>query len=134
MKSSSARSASSGVTAQSKSRRLPGWFGKARLDQADDLLRDGVGHKADGLGHESWSLLAEGVAVLGVEVPRAADGLLAVHQDARALAHLAVEKLQAQLLARGGVLAELVERDEEVAVGAHLQRHAELLCGLQQAL
>jgi hypothetical protein len=78
--------------------------------------------------------LPKDVAVLGVEVPRAADGLLAVHQNAHTLAHLAVEKLQAQLLARGGVLAELVERDQEVAVGAHLQRHAEFACGLQQAL
>jgi hypothetical protein len=77
-----------------------------------------------GWGTSPGPCLPNDVTVLGVEVPCAADGLFALHQDARALAHLAVEKLQAQLLARGSVLAELVERYQEVAVGAHLQRHA----------
>ena len=52
---------------------------------------------------------AEGLAVVGVEVPLATDRLLAVHQHAVLFAQLAVPVFQPQLLAALGVGGELAQ-------------------------
>ncbi len=64
---------------------------------------------------------SEGLAVVGVEVPLAADRLPLVHQHAVALPKLAVEVLQPQRFAPLGVGGELEHGAEEVAVFADLQ-------------
>ena len=71
--------------------------GKSRSDKIENLARDRVGRKMGDIGHEQVG--RRGLAVLRVEIPAAADGFVAVHQQSRAPAHLAVEIFHAQRFA-----------------------------------
>ena len=91
------------------------------IDERDHLARDGVGFEARAWWDIARTGSAERLAVVGVEVPLAADGFVAVHQHAMALALLAVEILHAQGLAALGMGCEFADGAEEVAVFANLQ-------------
>jgi len=65
--------------------------------------------------------------VLGVEVPLAACGLVALHQHGVLFAQGAVEVFEAYGFAVFGVGCELTHGGVEVPVVAHVQRNADLL-------
>ena len=104
----------------------PGVVGVALAHLGQHLLCDLVRREAQRRRHQPRALAAEGLAVVGVEVPLAAGGLVAVHQHAMALAHLAVEVLHAQLAPSLGVQGERLTAAQEVTVLAELDRHAGL--------
>lgn len=90
---------------------------KAAGDEGDDIARDLVGRESQwwrwrGLG----AGLAEGEAVLFVEVPLASDGLVSVHEEIEAAALFAVEELHDEIATPGGPCCELVARREEVRI------------------
>ena len=95
---------------------------EARVDQIDDLSRHSVGLEASRRRHVTWPRRAEGLAVVGIEVPLPADRLAVLHQHAVALAQLAVEVFETERLAALGVRRELAHRAEEVPIVAYLQR------------
>ena len=96
--------------------------GEPDIHQIDHAAGDGVGREGDRCGKHAGASLAEGPAILGVEVPLAARGLAIVHQHAKLLPQRAVEVFEPQLLAAAGVGGELVAGGEEVAIGADLER------------
>ena len=59
------------------------------------FLRHGIWRKAFSLGDRGWAAGTKTVAVFGIEIPLVANRLTRFHQDARALAHPAIEKLHA---------------------------------------
>mmetsp|Transcript_50960 Transcript_50960/g.119506 ORF Transcript_50960/g.119506 Transcript_50960/m.119506 type:complete len:550 (-) Transcript_50960:44-1693(-) len=105
---------------------------KAGLHQSNHFARDRVGLEADPRRHVAWARSAEGLSVVGIEVPLPAVGLgvraLTLHQHPMPLALLAVEVLHAQGLPAPGVRGELSHRDEEMPILADVQRQAGRLC------
>ena len=83
-----------------KGRQISGVIGEMRRDHLDDLFRDVVKR---GLWPLRYLALAPPAgAVVGIVVPLATLGLVGVHQEPIALAHVAIEILHAQLFAPGG--------------------------------
>ena len=112
--------------------------GQALVDQGDDFARDRVRLEAPGCGQVAGALGAEGFPVVGIEVPLPAFGLpVGGHQHAVALALLAVEVFQPQLLAAFRMGGKVAHRGEEVAVVVQFQAqsrfHDHGLQGLQDA-
>ena len=105
---------------------------ETRLDQIEHL-----GHGL--VGVEPQRTLAEepgiggGLAVVMVEVPLAAGGLVALHQQARLAAHLSVEILHPELLAPLGPGLELRPRGDETVVGQHADGEGQILQKLNEA-
>ncbi len=99
---------------------------EAGVDERDHLARDGIGLERRTPRHGARAGCAEGLTVVGVEVPLAADGLIvlpiAFHQHVVTLALLAIEVLHAQRLAVLGMRSEVANAAEEVTVLANLQR------------
>ncbi len=94
-------------------------------NQREHLLRRGVGHEAH--RRRRQDLGRQRAAVLGVEVPLAADGLAALHEQPGFPPHLAVEELHPELLLVPGPPAEALEVAEEARVLADLDRQARRL-------
>ena len=67
--------------------------------------------------------LGKRLAVVGIEIPLSACGLITLHQHIVSLTHGTVEKLHAQLFAASGVRGKVAGRSVEVPVFAHFQRH-----------
>ena len=84
------------------------------------LERRGVGRDAQAIGRRH--ALGQLLAVLGVIVPAPALRLIAVHQDARRAAHVAIEELHAQLRLARGPAAKTVVAADEAAILANLDR------------
>jgi hypothetical protein len=104
-----------------------GVLGEALPHECDDLACDLIGLEARALGHRTGATLAEGLAVVGVEVPLPAERLVAVHQHRMLAPHLAVEVLHAQLLAAFRMRCELVHGGKEMAVFADVEHEAGVL-------
>ena len=90
--------------------------GEAGIDECDDPARDGIGLEDGARRYGARTGGAKGLAVAGVEVPLAANGLIALHQDVMPLALRSIEILHAQRLAAFGMLREADNAAEEVAV------------------
>ena len=78
------------------------------------------GGEADWARHEQIDLGR--LAVIRIEIPLAADRLVAVHQQAGLAAHVAVEILHAQLLAARRPGLERRRRTQEAIVGQDVDR------------
>ncbi|MEY4712325.1 MAG: hypothetical protein RIS88_1775 [Pseudomonadota bacterium] len=105
-----------------KALQAAGVIREARSHQGQHRLRGRIGRETQRRAQAYGPLLAEGFAVVGVEVPLAARRRIAVHQDAVLLAQGPVPVFQPQLLAPLGVLGKLAHRAEEMAVVADVQR------------
>ena len=86
----------------------------------EGLAGDGVGREAGGLGNDS--AFGRGLAVVVIVVPFAALGVIAVHEDVIAAAHLAVEEFHAELFAARGPAREIFGAAEEPVVGEDFNR------------
>ena len=91
------------------------------FDECDHILRDSIDRKPLAL----WRLMIlwQGLAVLGIEIPRAADGVIAFHQEARLLPHVTIEIFHPQLLAAFRPLRKLFERCDETLIVVNGERH-----------
>ena len=105
-------------------------LGKACLHQDDHVLRDAVGGKAGRRGHDAWAFGTKAFAVVGIKIPLAADGLFALHQDAEALAHLAVKELHAKLFFVARPFGKLGAAAQKVCIAHPPQQHFGLLCSV----
>ena len=92
-------------------------------DVIEGLAGDGVGREAGGLGDDSS--FGRGFAVVVIVVPLAALGVIAVHEDVIAAAHLAVEEFHAELFAAFGPAREIFGAAEETVVGEDFDGGAE---------
>ena len=96
-----------------------------------ERFRDEVEHGAgclvrlDAMGRRHKEIGFRGLPVLLVEVPFAALGLFAVHEQAGLAAHFAVEVFHAQFLAALGPSPELFAGADEARIGTDFERHAE---------
>ena len=101
----------------------PDMAGETGADEGDHLLRHCVRFGVGRLRQEQVGLCRG--AVLGVEVPAVAGGLVAVHQQAGLAPDHAVEMLHDEAAAARGPGLELLTRDDEAVVGEQVHRHAE---------
>ncbi len=97
---------------------------EALVDERENFARQRIGLESGARGQAHRPFRAEGLAVVGIEIPLSAFGLAIAHQHIVALAQLAVEVLQPQRLAALGMRRELAHGGVEVAVLAHLERQA----------
>ena len=96
--------------------------GKSLGHQLQHAARGLIRFKPGGRRYGRRPLFAEGLAVVGIEVPLAAHRLLAIHQHLVAHPQFAVPVLQAQLLAALGMRGKVPHGAEEVPVFADVQR------------
>ncbi len=97
---------------------------EAVFHERQHLARHGVGREPGRLRQQPGAGLSEGAPVLGVEIPAASGRLVAVHQHAMALAHLAVEAFHQQPWPPARVGGELAHRAEEVPIHAEVERQS----------
>ena len=90
-------------------------------DHVEDLAGERIGRKLAGGGEEAGTVLAEGFAVVVVEVPLAACGLRSVHEDACLGAQFSVKIFEAELFAVFRVGREFFHGAEKVMVGENDQ-------------
>ncbi len=133
-------SACARVTGQAKLSRRPGCCGNLSPTSAITSRVTASGSNRAARRHRARAGGAKGLAIVGIEVPLAAERrvlVLRVHQHAQPLALLAIEVLHAQRLAAACMRRELTHAREEMAVLADLQRQAACLGhrpdGLQHA-
>ncbi len=98
--------------------------GEARCDQRHHLAGDGIRRKAQPGGQPR--ALRQRLAVVGIEIPLAADRLALLHEKARLPPHLPIEELHAEALAALGPAGETAARGDEAVVLADLHRQAGL--------
>ena len=110
---------------EAEGREVAEMIAEPRLDQRQHFLRHRIGHERRRPRHEQICL--RGLAVLRIEVPAAAGGRVAVHQQPGAPAHLAIEILHPELLASLGPPREVGGRAQEALVGEDLHRQREAL-------
>jgi hypothetical protein len=89
-------------------------IGEAPAHETQHLARDGIGRKPQAFGRNH--ALGQLAAVLGIVVPLAALGLGALHEEAGAAAHLAVEELHAVLLLRPRPAREFTPCTDEARI------------------
>lgn len=95
---------------------------KTKGHQRHDLPRHRIGGKAQA-GRRAVAA-RQGLAVLGIKVPLPADRPVALHQQAGAPPHVAIEIFHPPGLFRRREGGELVPRTQEPVIGAHLDRQA----------
>ena len=100
---------------------------EALLDQFDHRASDRVGFTESGRWNKTRALCPERAAVLGVKVPGAARGSIAVHENPVRAPLSAVEGLHDQTSPAGGVARELVDRAQKVPIYPLVEAH----CGRQ---
>jgi hypothetical protein len=108
---------------------LPGVVGEMLFDQRHGFAGHCIRREAFGGGDQPRALAAEGLAIVGIEIPLAADRFAIGHQNVVPLALPAVEKLQAQAGFFTGPGVEFIQRTEKVRIGADQQRDVGLLAG-----
>ena len=105
-------------------REIAEMVGEALAHERHDFARDGVRFEALALGRRKAG--GQGLAVLLVEIPLAALGLVALHQEARFAAHLPIEELHAIGFALIGPARETTARAEKPIILADVHRQAKL--------
>ena len=96
---------------------------KSRLDERDNVPRRGVGRAGEWPRHEQVD--TRRLAIFDVEIPFAADRLIALHEQAGLAAHVPIEIFHAQLLAARRPGPEGFRRAHETIVGQDVHRHGQ---------
>ena len=109
-----------------EARQRTGVAGEVKFDVGKRIARDPVRCEHGPCRHLPGTLGTEALAVLGIVVPAAARGVVAVHQHARTPPHPPVEVLHPQRAAVAGPAPEVLARAEEVRVGNDLERNTGL--------
>ena len=105
-------------------REIAEMVGEALPHKRHDVARHGVRFEALALGGRK--ACGQGLAVFLVEIPLAALGLVALHQQPRLAAHLAIEELHAIGFSLVSPTGETAPRAEEAVVLADLQWETKL--------
>ena len=106
-----------------KGRQISGVIGEMRHDHLDDLFRDLIKRGLRSLGY--LALAPPAGAIVRIVIPLAALWLVGIHQQAIALAHVAIEILHAQLFSTRRPIRKVLPRREEPAVLQDLHRDAQ---------
>ena len=108
---------------------LAGVVGEMLFDQRHHFAGHCIQCEAFWCGDQPWAFFAEGLAIVGIEIPLAADRFAIGHQNVVALALPAIEKLQTQAGFFTGPGVEVIQRAEKVRVRADQQRDIGTLAG-----
>ena len=96
-------------------------LGETGVDQCDYRLRDSIRRKAATWRHIAWARCTEGLPVVGVKAPLAADRHTAVHQHVMAFTLFAVKMRHAQRFTALGMGSEVAHAAEKMPVLAQVQ-------------
>jgi hypothetical protein len=108
---------------------LAGVVGEMLFDERHCFAGHCIRRKALRRGDQPRAFFTEGLAIVGIEIPLAADRFAIGHQNVVPLALPAIEKLQTQAGFFTGPGIEIIERTEKVRVRADQQRDVGLLAG-----
>ena len=89
-------------------------IGKSLFYERHHIARDRIRFEA--LARWRLMIFRQGLTVLGVEIPRPAHRIVAFHQEAGLLTHLAIEIFHAQLLAPVGPARKFIERGDKTII------------------